>query len=126
MKAEHFRLFLFRTHPVAAKSLTNELTDGIGKFFWAYLTEKLEGAEKADEIMDIRPHIVADRCFFDPFSIMGYHPALIIHFENFIQREEQFARDSGLCCPTCNSINITKFTHIHVCGDCKHKWLPKR
>jgi hypothetical protein len=60
----------------------------LGDEFKAYIAEKIKDPEKLEEIWDISPITVLKRDGRPPFTY-GYHPAMIIHFTNFISEMEQ-------------------------------------
>lgn len=71
--------------------ISNEQAIELGNEFSHYITEKFSNEnrlEKLEEICDISPITVLRR-EDKPQYTRGYHPALIIHFTNFLKEIEQ-------------------------------------
>ena len=87
MNLEHFHCFLSVTHPGAVAELTEEQIRLTGKAFKSYLQKIFEGNEKKlEEIWNIDP-VNAMKNMDHPFRTKGFHPALILHFDQFIKNE---------------------------------------
>ena len=65
--------------------ITNEDAIEIGDSFKEYLLEKFQGKEdKLEPIWDISPLTVIKNDG-RPDKVHGYHPALLVHFTNFVE-----------------------------------------
>lgn len=89
MNTEHFPSFVRVIFPTKAhKDISNDTLVAMGKEFKKYLEEKFrDNMENLEKIWNIDPPN-AIRNFNHPFRTKGYHPALVIHFTNFIEQEK--------------------------------------
>ncbi len=86
MNTQYFPNFI-RTHYREIASEPNDILIEIGDEFKKYLEEKFAGKmEKLEPIWDISPNKVIHNMIYDPFSMKGYSPALILHFGEFIEK----------------------------------------
>jgi len=84
MDLQYFPHFIRKNFPDAPG--TNEQLIEIGKEFKAYLLETFKGKEdKLEAIWDISPMKVIMNSYH-PFKVNGYEPALLIHWDLFIQK----------------------------------------
>lgn len=73
-------------------SESNDLLITLGNEFKSYLQNIFKGdMKKLENIWDIEPMAVVKRKMSDPFAIKGYHPALIIHFCDFMEKMKKQA-----------------------------------
>jgi hypothetical protein len=86
MNIEYFPHFMRSNFPIVANE-SNEALIEVGEGFKQYLLLKFAGnMDKLEPIWDIDPKtIVMSLVNKDPFRVNGYHPALFIHFNNFIE-----------------------------------------
>lgn len=86
MNLEYFPQFLFINYPMVKNEASAEDVKTIGEGFKEYLQNKFKGKEdKLEAIWNIdAKHIVMNQVKKVPFLINGYHPALLIHFDDFI------------------------------------------
>lgn len=85
MDTQYFPLFC-RANSKELQKESNELLIELGNYFKEYLQEKF--ADKMDilePIWDINPIKVIMQQG-NPLRINGYHPALLIHFSDFIEK----------------------------------------
>lgn len=82
-------------YPMVANE-PNETLMEIGEGFKEYLSNKFAGQmDKLEPIWNINPiDVVMAQASNDPFKINGYHPALLIHFKNFIDKTMTEAQSS--------------------------------
>jgi len=87
MNLEYFPQFLFSNFPIVKGELDDENIRVIGEEFKSYLLEKFTGdTEKLTEIWDIDPKtVIMNQVTKNPFTVNGYHPALVIHFTYFVE-----------------------------------------
>lgn len=86
MNLEYFPAFIRMNYP-ELRGYSNKTLIDLGKEFKDYLHEVFkDDLKKGEAIWDIDVHTIVKSQLFDPFSINGYHPALIIHFGEFIER----------------------------------------
>ena len=90
MNTEFFPHFIRANYP-SLGSESNETLIEAGEDFKKYLEEKFEGnLEKLEPIWDINPKtIIMNQVNNTPFLVNGYHPAFIIHFENFVKEIQE-------------------------------------
>jgi hypothetical protein len=93
MNVSYFPAFIrisFQGEGITTQS--NALLITLGNEFKTYLKEKYKGdMKKLEDVWDIEPVSVVKRQMFDPFGIKGYHPALIIHFCDFMEKMKKQA-----------------------------------
>jgi hypothetical protein len=91
MQKDVFRYFIRINYPNLQTQITNEDCDEIGKSFSDYLKDNL----KEDVIIKIVPKDAIDFITNSehPLKMNGFHPALLLHFYNFIKKmkEEQIS-----------------------------------
>lgn len=94
MNLEFFPQFV-RTNYSDLLNLPNEEIQEIGIAFKAYLENVFEGKmDKLEPIWDISPMTVI-MGQGQPFKMKGYHPALILHFTEFVKIEaEKFQKEN--------------------------------
>jgi hypothetical protein len=87
MNTEYFPHFVRLNYP-SIGSEPNELLIELGSEFKKYLEETFkDNKDKLEPIWDIEPKkIIMNQINKSPFTINGYHPALIIHFEKFVEK----------------------------------------
>lgn len=92
MNTQYFPQFI-RTHYPVLRNETNELLIELGDEFKKYLEEKYsEDMNKLEPIWDIEPKtIIMNQVNKTPFLMKGYHPGLIIHFEEFMKKMKEEA-----------------------------------
>lgn len=92
MNLEYFPHFIRVNFP-AFKNESNELLTELGVEFKAYLETKFEG-EMAKLIpiwnIDARA-VIMNQVNREPFTMKGYHPALILHFIQFMDKMKEEA-----------------------------------
>lgn len=87
MNLEHFPNFIRANYPMIANESNDTLIE-FGEEFKKYLEEKFVNAkEKLEPIWDIDPKtVIMAQVNNDPFKMNGYHPALFIHLNEFVQK----------------------------------------
>jgi hypothetical protein len=87
MDTQHFPHFIRANYPVL-KNETNELLIELGDEFKKYLEEKFANdMDKLKPIWDIEPKtVIMNQVKRSPFTMNGYHPALLIHFSDFVTK----------------------------------------
>ncbi len=87
MNTQYFPHFIRANYPVL-KDETNELLIELGEAFKEYLTAEFKDKmDKLEPIWNIDARtIVMNQVNQTPFLIKGYHPALILHFEEFFKK----------------------------------------
>jgi len=87
MNTQHFPHFIRANYP-DLKNETNELLTELGGEFKKYLEERFaDKMDKLEPIWDIEPKtIIMKQVCKDPFTMNGYHPALLIHFSDFVTK----------------------------------------
>ena len=90
MNTEYFPHFVRLNYPSIGNE-TNELLIELGSEFKKYLEETFkDNKEKLEPIWDIEPKkVIMNQINKSPFTINGYHPALIIHFEKFVEKVKE-------------------------------------
>lgn len=89
MNLEYFKHFLRANYTEAASLMSAKEIEETGKLFKDYLKDKFKGKlEKLEPIWDINLTTVIPQ-FGSPIRYNGYHPALIIHFEEFIKKTKE-------------------------------------
>lgn len=90
MNLNYFPHFIRKNFPETANESNEDLIE-IGKMFKSYLQRKYAGKEdKLNEIWNIDPEtVICNETKSLPFKTNGYHPALILHFHNFIKKEAE-------------------------------------
>lgn len=94
MNTHHFPHFI-RANYKALSNEPNETLIEVGDEFKKYLEEKFkDNTSKLDDIWNIEPyHIIMMQVNKTPFRVNGYHPALILHFEEFFKQEAEKAKN---------------------------------
>lgn len=86
MNLQYFPQFIRINFPGAALQ-SNEQINALGEEFKKYLQDKFSNKpDKLETIWNIDPLKVLQTKFKDQLSVNGYHPALIIHFTDFIKK----------------------------------------
>ncbi len=87
MDTQYFPHFIRANYPLL-KDETNELLIELGDEFKKYLEEKFANdMDKLKPIWDIEPKtVIMNQVNRSPFKINGYHPALLIHFSDFVTK----------------------------------------
>ena len=86
MNVVHFPVFV-RLHYPKLRTQSNSTLIQLGEEFKKYLEEVFKGKlKKLEPIWDIDPKTVVWKQMTDPFSIKGYHPALMLHWCDFIDK----------------------------------------
>lgn len=87
MNLQHFPAFMRMNFP-EVRDEDNASLMNIGVEFKKYLQDKF--ADKEDvlkEVWDIDPKtVVMNQVNKNPFTVKGYHPVLLIHFNEFIKQ----------------------------------------
>ena len=84
METQYFLHFIRKNFPDV--KVTNEEAEEIGKEFKKYLLEVFKGKEKKlEKIWNISPMKVIMESDH-PLKVNGYEPALLIHFDLFVQK----------------------------------------
>ncbi len=93
MNLEYFPHFIRINYPSLGKESNETLTE-IGKEFKSHLEEIFVGKmDKLALIWNIdAKHIIMNEVNKIPFLVNGYHPALIIHFEQFVEKIKKEAQ----------------------------------
>ena len=87
MNLKHFLIFLKTIYPAV------EITEGqaleVGAKFKEWLIEKfINDMDKLEKIWNIDfTHVVMN--FDNPIKFKGYHPALVLHLQNFIKEMQE-------------------------------------
>ncbi len=86
MNLQYFPHFIRACYPEAANEPNDDLMQ-IGADFKLYLQEKFrDSPEKLELIWDITFFsVMKNQIYQKPSTVNGYHPALLIHFSNFVQ-----------------------------------------
>lgn len=94
MDTQYFPHFI-RYNYKALDNEPNELLIELGDEFKKYLEDKFKNnIEKLNDIWNIDPkHIIMMQVNKAPFRVNGYHPALILHFEEFFKKGAEEARN---------------------------------
>jgi hypothetical protein len=94
MDTQYFPHFI-RSNYKALDNEPNELLIELGDEFKKYLEDKFKNnIEKLNDIWNIDPkHIIMMQVNKAPFRINGYHPVLILHFEEFFKKGAEEARN---------------------------------
>ncbi len=89
MNIEHFPHFMRANFPMVANESNEDLME-VGTEFKKYLLEKFaDKMDKLEPIWDIEPKtVIMSQVRKEPFKVNGYHPALFIHFNNFIEKSK--------------------------------------
>ncbi len=87
MNTQYFPHFIRANYPVLTNE-PNELLIELGEAFKQYMSELFEGKmDNLEPIWNIDSRtIVMNKVNQIPFLVNGYHPALIIHFEQFFTK----------------------------------------
>ena len=93
MNLEYFPQFIRANYPVIANESNEDLIE-IGTEFKKYLEDKFkDNSDKLTSIWNIDGHtVVMNQVRKEPFNVNGYHPALIIHFGDFIEKMNKEAK----------------------------------
>jgi len=85
MNLEFFPHFLRSNFPMVKSELSEEAITTIGVGFKKYLEKKFEGKEdNLEPIWNIDANkVIMNQVNKEPFKVNGYHPALLIHFQEF-------------------------------------------
>jgi hypothetical protein len=93
MNVAYFPAFIrmsFQGEGITTQS--NALLITLGDEFKIYLKEKYKGdIKKLEDIWNIEPIAVVRRQMSDPFAMKGYHPALLLHFCDFMEKMKKQA-----------------------------------
>jgi hypothetical protein len=94
MNLEYFPHFIRANYPVIANESNEDLME-IGIEFKKYLEEKFkDNMDKLKPIWNIDAKtVIMSRIEREPFTMNGYHPALIIHFGNFVEKMNKEAQN---------------------------------
>ena len=86
MNLEFFPHFFRKNYPKV--EATNEEIEEIGTEFKKYLEKKFDGQmQKLEKVWDIDAKtVIMNQVNKNPFTTNGYHPALIIHFSDFVEK----------------------------------------
>lgn len=87
MDTQHFPHFIRANYPVIANESNEDLIE-MGDEFKKYLEDKFKGdLDKLKPIWDIEPRtVIMNQVNRNPFTMNGYHPALLIHFSDFVTK----------------------------------------
>ena len=87
MNLEYFPQFFRYNYPDV--DADNESIVEIGVAFKKYLEDKFKDSmDKLEGISDIDPRtVIENQMSPTAFSVNGYHPALVIHFGNFVKEQ---------------------------------------
>lgn len=86
MNLDYFPAFIRINYP-ELRGESNALLIELGKEFKKYLKEVFkENLKKLEPIWDIDPKTVVWKQMTDPFSFKGYHPALLLHLCDFMDK----------------------------------------
>ncbi len=87
MNLEYFPNFMRMNFP-KCRDESNDTLNEIGEEFKKYLQEVfVADMQKLDDIWNIDLKNVIKN-INHPFFVRGYHPALIIHFDNFVKKNK--------------------------------------
>lgn len=94
MNTQHFPHFVKANYPSFRNESIETLIE-VGDEFKNYLEEKFkDNVSKLNDIWNIEPnHIIMMQVNKTPFRVNGYHPALILHFEEFFKQEAEKAKN---------------------------------
>ncbi len=90
MNLEYFPHFIRKNYPETS-GITNKEINEIGKAFKKYLENKFrDNLDKLIPIWNIDAKtIIMNEVNKKPFLVNGYHPALIIHFGEYLKKEAE-------------------------------------
>jgi len=90
MNTEYFPHFIRANYPSLGSESNDTLIEA-GEDFKIYLEGKFkDNVHKLDEIWNIDPKtVIMNQVNQTPFLVNGYHPALILHFENFVKEIQE-------------------------------------
>ncbi len=88
MNLEYFPHFMRANFPMVANESNKDLIK-VGAQFKEYLSKLFKGKiDKLEPIWDIEiKTVIMNQVNNNHFTVKGYHPALFIHFDNFIKGE---------------------------------------
>lgn len=94
MNTQYFPQFIRLNYPVL-KYEDNELLIELGDAFKEYLQELfVDKQDKLDDIWNIDPkYVIMNKVNRKPFMVNGYHPAIFIHFDNFVCKMKREAQE---------------------------------
>lgn len=92
MNTEYFPHFVKVNYPHVKHESNDSLVE-LGDVFKTYLKNKFAGKmDKLIPIWDIDPKtVVMNQINKEPFTVNGYHPALILHFTDFVNEMKKEA-----------------------------------
>lgn len=91
MNIAYFPAFI-RMNFEELRSQPNDVLYELGREFKKYLEDVFKAdLKKGEKIWDIEPITVVRNQMSDPFSMKGYHPALLFHFCEFMEKMKKEA-----------------------------------